>query len=184
MPLQSLSLLNSTSSSSRAEHLAARLAGGAVRADGSRSAFGGILADARVDRPTQRTDSRQSRELCGRRRRGQRTQKEKLDARARLARISARCCWRATRFCMWSESANMKPHDPNSPDMQPLSRRLPRRICRSVSAGCALARSARARRMPPGRRLRGQAAKPRQAVICLFQHGGPSQMDLFDPKPS
>ena len=21
------------------------------------------------------------------------------------------------------------------------------------------------------------------AVICLFQHGGPSQMDLFDPKP-
>jgi Protein of unknown function (DUF1501) len=26
------------------------------------------------------------------------------------------------------------------------------------------------------------AAKAR-AVICLFQHGGPSQMDLFDPKP-
>lgn len=23
-----------------------------------------------------------------------------------------------------------------------------------------------------------------QAVICLFQHGGPSQMDLFDPKPT
>src|SRR5262245_55454542 len=22
-----------------------------------------------------------------------------------------------------------------------------------------------------------------QSVICLFQHGGPSQMDLFDPKP-
>src|SRR5262245_26991084 len=22
-----------------------------------------------------------------------------------------------------------------------------------------------------------------RAVICLFQHGGPSQMDLFDPKP-
>src|SRR5437667_4726200 len=22
-----------------------------------------------------------------------------------------------------------------------------------------------------------------KAVICLFQHGGPSQMDLFDPKP-
>src|SRR5688572_1413835 len=21
------------------------------------------------------------------------------------------------------------------------------------------------------------------AVICLFQHGGPSQVDLFDPKP-
>src|SRR5260221_1033821 len=27
-----------------------------------------------------------------------------------------------------------------------------------------------------------QAAKAK-AVICLFQHGGPSQMDLFDPKP-
>jgi len=28
------------------------------------------------------------------------------------------------------------------------------------------------------------AAKPKaSAVICLFQHGGPSQMDLFDPKP-
>jgi hypothetical protein len=28
------------------------------------------------------------------------------------------------------------------------------------------------------------AAKPKaRAVICLFQHGGPSQMDLFDPKP-
>ena len=27
-------------------------------------------------------------------------------------------------------------------------------------------------------------AKPKaRAVICLFQHGGPSQMDLFDPKP-
>src|SRR6478735_9040809 len=26
--------------------------------------------------------------------------------------------------------------------------------------------------------------KPKaKAVICLFQHGGPSQMDLFDPKP-
>src|SRR5712671_2509736 len=22
-----------------------------------------------------------------------------------------------------------------------------------------------------------------KAVICLFQHGGPSQVDLFDPKP-
>jgi hypothetical protein len=28
------------------------------------------------------------------------------------------------------------------------------------------------------------APKPRaKAIICLFQHGGPSQMDLFDPKP-
>lgn len=35
----------------------------------------------------------------------------------------------------------------------------------------------------------GEAARPRspapraKSVICLFQHGGPSQMDLFDPKP-
>ncbi len=29
------------------------------------------------------------------------------------------------------------------------------------------------------------AARPRaKSVICLFQHGGPSQMDLFDPKPA
>jgi Protein of unknown function (DUF1501) len=29
------------------------------------------------------------------------------------------------------------------------------------------------------------AARPRaNSVICLFQHGGPSQMDLFDPKPA
>jgi Protein of unknown function (DUF1501) len=28
-------------------------------------------------------------------------------------------------------------------------------------------------------------ARPRaKSVICLFQHGGPSQMDLFDPKPA
>ncbi len=31
---------------------------------------------------------------------------------------------------------------------------------------------------------RTRLAKPRaRSVICLFQHGGPSQMDLFDPKP-
>jgi hypothetical protein len=29
------------------------------------------------------------------------------------------------------------------------------------------------------------AARPRaKSVICLFQHGGPSQIDLFDPKPA
>lgn len=28
-------------------------------------------------------------------------------------------------------------------------------------------------------------AKPQaKSMICLFQHGGPSQMDLFDPKPA
>src|SRR5437016_9590039 len=29
----------------------------------------------------------------------------------------------------------------------------------------------------------GHHAAKAKAVICLFQHGGPSQMDLFDPKP-
>src|SRR5579862_199192 len=32
----------------------------------------------------------------------------------------------------------------------------------------------------PSAALAGGKAK---SVICLFQHGGPSQMDLFDPKP-
>src|SRR5437773_236203 len=32
---------------------------------------------------------------------------------------------------------------------------------------------------------RSLVSRPRaQSVICLFQHGGPSQMDLFDPKPA
>jgi hypothetical protein len=36
-----------------------------------------------------------------------------------------------------------------------------------------------------GRSLRAEAVTRARAtsVICLFQHGGPSQMDLFDPKP-
>src|SRR5262245_30545826 len=38
------------------------------------------------------------------------------------------------------------------------------------------------------RRARAGAPEPRPrakatSVICLFQHGGPSQVDLFDPKP-
>ena len=43
---------------------------------------------------------------------------------------------------------------------------------------------------PTPRRWRGpsdarptHAAPKAKSVICLFQHGGPSQMDLFDPKP-
>src|SRR5437773_2177928 len=39
---------------------------------------------------------------------------------------------------------------------------------------------------PAGARLSRKKPhhRPRaQAVICLFQHGGPSQVDLFDPKP-
>lgn len=38
-------------------------------------------------------------------------------------------------------------------------------------------------------RLRAEGGSPMRraaakSVICLFQHGGPSQMDLFDPKPA
>lgn len=35
---------------------------------------------------------------------------------------------------------------------------------------------------PPGIAAQTKPAKAKR-VICLFQHGGPSQMDLFDPKP-
>jgi hypothetical protein len=36
---------------------------------------------------------------------------------------------------------------------------------------------------PGGAQLPVSGVKKAKAVICLFQHGGPSQMDLFDPKP-
>ena len=40
--------------------------------------------------------------------------------------------------------------------------------------------------VPPRPEIAGaHLPKPRaRSVICLFQHGGPSQMDLFDPKPA
>lgn len=41
-------------------------------------------------------------------------------------------------------------------------------------------RSPRADPLAPRKPHHGAKAR---AVICLFQHGGPSQMDLFDPKP-
>ncbi|MFM7159706.1 MAG: DUF1501 domain-containing protein, partial [Planctomycetaceae bacterium] len=38
---------------------------------------------------------------------------------------------------------------------------------------------------PNGEAAVSEPARPRaKSVICLFQHGGPSQMDLFDPKPA
>src|SRR5439155_15268927 len=38
--------------------------------------------------------------------------------------------------------------------------------------------------IPARPEVKAGLAKPRaRSVICLFQHGGPSQMDLFDPKP-
>jgi hypothetical protein len=71
-----------------------------------------------------------------------------------------------------------------------LSTQVSRRVFLGNYAGglgaLALARmlgessSAKAAEAPAGTH---QAPKAR-AVICLFQHGGPSQMDLFDPKPA
>ena len=42
--------------------------------------------------------------------------------------------------------------------------------------------SARAEVPSPGQIARQSTARAKR-VICLFQHGGPSQVDLFDPKP-
>src|SRR4030095_15780425 len=57
----------------------------------------------------------------------------------------------------------------------------------SLALAHLLAREASSQQPPPPRDL--LAPRPphhpatAKAVICLFQHGGPSQMDLFDPKP-
>src|SRR5262245_26601262 len=42
---------------------------------------------------------------------------------------------------------------------------------------------ARSTRLDPLAPKKPHHAARAKAVICLFQHGGPSQMDLFDPKP-
>ena len=49
----------------------------------------------------------------------------------------------------------------------------------------ARAGTAKDRTVHAGLTNRVEAARKSRArsVICLFQHGGPSQMDLFDPKP-
>src|SRR5258706_7169555 len=38
-------------------------------------------------------------------------------------------------------------------------------------------------RAAPAVNASAKAKAKAKSVICLFQHGGPSQMDLFDPKP-
>src|SRR5262245_11301604 len=69
---------------------------------------------------------------------------------------------------------------------------LTRRACLSRSAGgpgsLALAHLLAGEAHPASSRDPLAPRKPHhparaKAVICLFQHGGPSQMDLFDPKP-
>ena len=71
---------------------------------------------------------------------------------------------------------------------QDLSREWTRRAFLSRYAGgigslalAQLLNSAQAETAAPAARTRAPRAK---SVICLFQHGGPSQMDLFDPKPA
>jgi hypothetical protein len=63
---------------------------------------------------------------------------------------------------------------------------LHRRAFLNRSAGClgglALAQLAAEAADPLAPKKPHHPAKAK-AVICLFQHGGPSQMDLFDPKP-
>jgi hypothetical protein len=63
---------------------------------------------------------------------------------------------------------------------------LHRRAFLNRSAGClgglALAQLAAEAADPLAPKTPHHPAKAK-AVICLFQHGGPSQMDLFDPKP-
>ncbi len=54
----------------------------------------------------------------------------------------------------------------------------------SLALAQLLSRSTAATELPPaGRQATAAPRSHAKAVICLFQHGGPSQMDLFDPKP-
>jgi len=50
-------------------------------------------------------------------------------------------------------------------------------------AHLAAAEDGRSTRVDPLAPKKPHHAPKAKAVICLFQHGGPSQMDLFDPKP-
>jgi Protein of unknown function (DUF1501) len=50
----------------------------------------------------------------------------------------------------------------------------------TLALSCLLDETARASGPSPTAMPRARA----RSVICLFQHGGPSQMDLFDPKPA
>src|SRR6516162_3960580 len=74
--------------------------------------------------------------------------------------------------------------------MRPVCEWLTRRAFLGRYAGC-LGSLALADLLAAEQAVSSDPLAPRQphhppkakAVICLFQHGGPSQMDLFDPKP-
>src|SRR5437868_5276295 len=104
-----------------------------------------------------------------------------------LGSTSARCCWPAMNSCMWSDTRF--DGGPMTLDIIPLSRRAflsqyagslgPLALAYLVAQQQATAESGRAVLNAASTAGAGKA----KSVICLFQHGGPSQMDLFDPKP-
>src|SRR5439155_21262834 len=100
--------------------------------------------------------------------------------RSEFGPTCAKCCWQAMRFFMWTDSAYS------------LNRRA---FLRASAGGLGSLALAQLLNMEAHAADNNQehpsplAAKPphhrprAKSVICLFQHGGPSQMDLFDPKP-
>lgn len=72
------------------------------------------------------------------------------------------------------------------PDWSPLSRRAFLSRYAGGIGSLALAQlmgdTARGEGTPLGWSSVAKSGRAK-SVICLFQHGGPSQMDLFDPKP-
>src|SRR5262245_43020903 len=108
---------------------------------------------------------------------------------------SARCSLLATGSFMWS-SFGLGQRGKRTADMNPFA--ITRRSFLARYAGClgslalvdlllkdGIARASPATPQPTSPLSpRPPHHTPRaKAVICLFQHGGPSQMDLFDPKP-
>ena len=74
------------------------------------------------------------------------------------------------------EIINSNPFQLNRRAFWALCRRLGSLALADLLAAIAPRSAQAAQDLPPG-------AGKAKAVICLFQHGGPSQMDLFDAKP-
>src|SRR6266568_6647479 len=89
---------------------------------------------------------------------------------------SAKCSWRATPSCTWIEDSRM----PHALDLAINRRAFLGRYAGGLGALALAQLVAEADPLAPKAPRHPAKAK---SVICLFQHGGPSQMDLFDPKP-
>ena len=61
---------------------------------------------------------------------------------------------------------------------------MPERSARWPWLTCSSKSRIRAGDEPHDNRPSPRRTARAKSVICLFQHGGPSQMDLFDPKPA